>query len=244
MDYKELFALLEGAYKAHGLLSFLSVLISILCFVFIYELIKAVISTGKLPAIFNRKHKRPLGSHAVFERLNSIIDYQIGNLKINCPLRNKVFKRILIVRFEIMRDLLKEEAARDFDEITQEQLGIIWKTFLARLENEWCEKTKLIGIPSVVVSKFYELRENIARAVDEITNNLCVRSGDTEETVSFIFDIIVSLETSSLFTAGAAINSLNGELSNVEFEGAKCMKCNDGKCIFKAEDDHEKENHS
>jgi hypothetical protein len=67
-----------------------------------------------------------------------------------------------------------------------------------------------------------------------------MRSGDVEETVSFIFDIIVSLETSSLFTAGAAINSLDGALSNIEFKGTKCMQCNNGKCILKADKNEKK----
>jgi len=118
--------------------------------------------------------------------------------------------------------------------MTQEQLCIVWKTFMARLESEWCEKVLAIGLPQIIITRFYELRENINKAIDEIINNLCMRSGDVEETVSFIFDIIISLETSSLFTAGAAINSLNGALSTIEFEGMKCMKCNNGKCILKA----------
>jgi hypothetical protein len=232
MDYKELFSLLGEIYKTGGIFSLLSVMIFIIALVIIYESIKTFILSGKFPSF--KKKKYNLGNHVIFERLSSIIDYQIGNLKINCPLRDKVFKRILVLRFEIMKELFEEEAKKNCNNISQEQLCVIWKTFLAKLESEWCEKIKAIGTPPIVIIKFYELRESITKAIDELTNNLCVRSGDTEETVSFIFDIIVSLETSSLFTAGAAINSLNGELSNIEFEGIKCMKCNGGKCKFKS----------
>jgi len=230
MDYKGFFALLQEVYKTGGIFSLIAMAIMFIVLVIFYEFVKTIIAKGNFPTF---KKKIQLKDHVVFEKLDSIINYQIGNLKIACPLRNKIFKRILTLRFEVMKGLFEKETKRDLD-ITQEQLCIVWKTFMARLESEWCEKVLAIGLPQIIITRFYELRENINKAIDEIINNLCMRSGDVEETVSFIFDIIISLETSSLFTAGAAINSLNGALSTIEFEGMKCMKCNNGKCILKA----------
>jgi hypothetical protein len=38
------------------------------------------------------------------------------------------------------------------------------------------------------------------------------------------------METTCIFTAGEALNALNGEISAVEFEGEKCHKCTNKKC--------------
>lgn len=226
------FVFFSEVYKNGGILSLISVGIFILALLTMYEIMKTAIVKWKFPS-FKKKKSQPLVKHHIFNKLDSIIEYQIDNIRIDCPLRNKIFKKILIIRFELMKKLFMDEATRDFN-ITQDELTNIWKTFFAKLECQWYDKVDEIGLPYVIIKKFSELRSNIDVAIYEILNNLCMRPGDVEETVSFIFDVLSSIEISSLFTAGEAINSLNGELSGVEFEGVKCMHCHNNTCVMKA----------
>ena len=95
-------------------------------------------------------------------------------------------------------------------------------------------ETKNIGIPESAILKFHEFHQNIQDVINDLVGNLCVRGGVSNiETISLIFEIIGCMEVSALFSAGDALNNINGEITNIQFEGVKCLKCDRPKCPSK-----------
>ncbi len=228
---EELFKIVGQIYKDHGVISVIVFTSVILMMFIIYEVIKMTalkILDGKIPFMMDKKIN--LENHTVFAKLDSIINYQIQNIIIPCPLRMKMFKILLTLRMQCIKEELTEQSKKSWD-ISREDLRIIWKSFFAKIDFKWNEKAKTSGIPEVVVTKFMEFHKDVYKVLTDLVENLCVRSGTSlTESVSIIFEVIGSLEISSLFTASDALNYLNGEINNINFQGTNCDNCNILKC--------------
>jgi hypothetical protein len=219
--------LVSRVYQDHGLITALSAIAAILIMLTAYEILKILflkyidnfIPFGK------KKKKIKLEQSSAFKRLDSIIDHQIPNMPMPCPLRKLIFSKILITRSLKLKQLLLDETKRSW-EISREDVRIIWDAFFAKLSYEWSIEARSKNVPDVAISKFVDFHKDNEKVMRDLVENLCIRSsGSIVESVSLIFEVIGCMEVSALFSAGDALNNLNGQISSLEFEGVSCLKC-------------------
>lgn len=214
-------------YNSLGLTMILLLFILGGVFILLYKMIEVFIikfAEGRFNFSF-KKGKTNLSNHIALDKLDSIINYQIDSIHIPCSVRSKIFKRILTLRFETIKELLVEMSKKDWD-MGRDSLKIVWDNFFANLETTWDRKADQANVPKIIISKFYTLRKETSKVLRDVVSNNCLRSGrDIQESVSIIFDTIVTIESSSLFTIADTLNTLNGEISNITFEGQNCEKC-------------------
>ena len=219
--------ILYELYQAFGPTTIIVIIliagILILCYKML-EVFGTKFMESRLKGSFGRK-KVDLTNHIALNKLDSIINYQVNSIHIECPLRSKIFKTIMQLRFKIIKDLMTDMSKKDWD-ISREVLSVIWDNFFANLETTWDREVDRLGVPKIVLTRFYDTRSDISKSLRDLTRNFCQRDDpDIKESVSIIFDIIVSIETSSLYIITSVLHSLNGELSNARFEGAECQSC-------------------
>lgn len=235
-------SLVLGIYREYGLASLLIVAFLVIIIILFYVLMRGLITKiteGKIKisdvfSFFGIKHKVniDLEKHSIFAKLDTMITYQIPNIYIECPLRNKIFKRILHIRTTTLKKLIEAESKKDW-EISLDEIKIIWSAFFSRFDFEWVNEAKTAGLPPVVIGKFIEHNAPIKNVLVNLIENLATVGRiyqNNKERIATIFEVIGSMETTSIFTAGEALNALNGEVSEAEFDGEKCHKCSAKKC--------------
>lgn len=227
LNFNGILELLSLIYKTDGLYPFLFVVLLMIIAIVIYKYSELIINKFLLK---KKSVKINLKEHIIFSKIESLINHVIKSMHINCPLRNKVFKKILIIRFQIMLKLLKEQSEIPND-VESDVLKLSWETFFAKLENEWYDEVIRIGVPKIVITKYYEFRKGFTAILSDTVGTLCYKE-NTLEAMSFIFDIINGMEVASLPITYKTVDDLNGELSSIEFEGTKCCQC-DVQCKYK-----------
>jgi hypothetical protein len=224
---RTVYDIIAELYNSLGLTTFIIIVFIIGLLILLYKMaeifvIKFAESRFKVSL---KKNRSNLSKHIALDKLDSVINYQIDSIHMPCPLRSRIFKRILIMRFETIKELLEAMTTKDWD-ITRDALKIVWEDFFANVETTWDRKVDQARIPKVVISRFYEMRSPTNKVLRELTANMCLRSNrDIKESISIIFDTIVTIETSSLYTIADTLGSLNGEISNTTFEGVSCQNC-------------------
>jgi len=219
-----------GPVKTFGIATMLILLFAL------YEVGKLTTSKllkGKL-RFFKAKPQIILTSHSVFTKLDSMIQHQIPSLYLNCPLRARIFKKMLTVRTSVLKDGLMDMAKKEW-KVPVDDIKIAWDAFFAKIDYDWTVAARNAGIPLVAVQRFKAFKENVNKVVIDLVTNLCLVGSIYEtqqERIAVIFEVLGSMEVSSLFSAGKALDSLNGEISNLTFDGVKCLGCNTN-CQYK-----------
>jgi len=240
VEPRDLESIIVQVYQQHGIFAFLGFLAILLLLFAAYEIVKAIGSRiiEKGFKWWKSGEKIDLQKHSVFQKLDSMINHQIPNVHIECPLRDKIFKKILIIKIKNLKKNMEEMAKREW-KVSNEDMRVAWDSFFARVEYEWTNEAKAATIPNIAIQKFLSNQESVSKVITDLITNLCVSGRlyeNNEEKISTIFEVLGSMEISSIFSAGESLNSLNGEISTLTFEGEKCHNCQT-KCPIKRQTD-------
>jgi hypothetical protein len=139
-------SLVLAIYREYGLASLIFVVFMAVIIILFYVLMRGLvikITEGKikLSDIFSffkaNKHLNiELEKHSIFSKLDTMLNYQIPNIYIECPLRSKVFKKLLAIRLSVLKKLIDLESKKDW-EISLDEIKIIWTAFFSRFEFDW-----------------------------------------------------------------------------------------------------------
>lgn len=166
--------------------------------------------------------------HELFSHLKLIIDHQIPILEIKCPLRNKIFKRLLEIKFRDMLLCLTEVAKR-FEEDEDIDIKSAFTALFIEHNHRWTETAKLAGLPEAAISKFNNFYNAYSKPLESIVQDLSssqkLLADKRHQKIYIILDIIKSMIIASLLAAEKTLNSLNGEITSVVFEGERCRQC-------------------
>jgi len=216
-------------YQQHGIFAFLGLMVILLTLFAAYEVIKAIGSKiiDKRFKWWKKDEKFDLSAHSVFQKMDSMINHQIPNMQMDCPLRDKIFKKLLTIRAKTLKKNLQEMAKKQWS-VSSEDMRVAWDSFFARVEYEWTNEAKVSGIPIIAIQRFIANNEGVSKVVTDLVSNLCTSGrmyDHNEEKIETIFEVLGSMEVSSIFSATDTLDSLNGEISNLTFEGEQCHHC-------------------
>lgn len=229
---------LIGLYDKIGFGGMLVAFLAIFVCVFLYNVLKKL-GDMLLDKVFSRKKKRKieLEDHDIFNRLNLSLEHKIPKIKIRCPLRKRVFKKVLITQHETLKRSLKKISSQEIKKMSNEQHRKFWENLLdtnASVFEEWCEKD---GIPEIAFRKFQDFNafneELMRKTMYQICDAEMIYDSSLEKACA-IMDFMSAVMDISLLSAEKTIDSLNGELSTESFEGISCTCCTDGCEVMKA----------
>lgn len=232
----EAFKFIKDVYEQSGLLGVLSVAL-------LGTVITVILLVGKdfFKGLFKKiknyfmgsSADRKLKDHDLFKYLDVIINHQIHILDIKCPLRNKIFKKILEVKLINLKDTMGELA--DYIEGGKdEELKSMFVTAFIQHNHSWIKLCKEQNIPEPAILKFNDFYSSYSKPLETIIQDLTssdIMVKDGAANTHIIFNIVKSMVVASILAAEKTLNYLNGELTNVEYNGQRCQKC-PGECKF------------
>jgi len=217
-------------YEKAGLFGTVVLLLAGGAFFAFPEMVKRVPRTNWL---FGRKVD-PIKCGA-FIRLKTLVDCGVPSMRIECPLRKKVFSHILAVQITILREAMLEMAKDktlmasprpDFKNVMEYKFSKAFSAVRDKFEED--------GVPRVAYAKFdmvFKPYEELAmRYISQVCESERVFDCNQERMV-VVADFMSTLLVLSLTTVEGVISTLNGEMSRVEFRKYKCEQCSD-KCPF------------
>jgi hypothetical protein len=224
--------LLHTIYVGSGMAGLAAFGILLLVFITIYETTRALItrffSSSRHIGMFKKVNRRDLKNHAIFNRYAALIKYRVPQLHIKCPLRKRIFIKLLEIRLEAARDMIRIFVEHDLPKCSEAGLKDMLSTMMMASSVEWQTRAISAGIPMIAIDCFRDRNAVYADLVDKTVMDICgliTAYADINDKVDTILDIIGSMENSCLVAMEQTLDALNGELSKATFEGIKCMKC-------------------
>ena len=158
-------------------------------------------------------------------RIEGMLKYSVPKMRIHCPLRKAIFIKLLQTKFRTTLDAMKEVASKEVDKMSSDEFStyIIVKTeeTLAKFEKEVLEA----GVPQVALDKFHECNsgnENIVKNVMQTINQSKNIFQSNKEKTLVLFSIVEVVAQTAMVAAEETIDTLNGQLTNINFNGTQC----------------------
>lgn len=227
----EILEFLKIIWNTGGIVGVLSITLLLMMLMIVSYLTKDYLDTisEKVKKYFNKTKQKDLEKHDLFSYLNVIISHQIHILDIKCPLRNKVFKKLLEIKLSNLRDSLLDLIKNIKENNEDVELKSLFDTIFIQHNHNWVKIAKQNNLPDIAITKFQDFYTNYSKPLETIIQDLTssdnILVDDKNQMLNIIFEVIKAMVLSSLLAAEKTLNTLNGELSSVVFEGEKCRHC-------------------
>ena len=235
--------LLKKIYEGSGLTGILLTLVVVATVFGVIRIIEHVVVNYfknkkiEIPFFGSKKSRHTsLKKHPAFQQYDRLINFRAMNLQINCPLRKKIFTKLLVIKMTATKSALEELVNMKEDELITLNLRELvnaaqWKAAFAFETN-----AKQAGLPDVAISRFKEKYDPYFEMINNtiLDTASAVIYGDNLERLTVCIELCASLESAAVIAVEQAIDSLNGELSKVTFEGTSCLHCNPCKAHLNA----------
>jgi hypothetical protein len=215
--------------------TFMMALLSLLLFHVGLLLVAYRFNLSSWPAVLQiffmkKSRNRRLSDSTFFQSMTFLKTGVIPRLNLTCLLRNKIFTRLLYIKVDAMESAIKnfiskEDSWKDFE---LEDLALVLKSVLAEMDITWQRECRERGIPGVAIDLFKKYDNNKMDILDEVLLSASLSkytSHTNHERVLLFLDGLSTRKIKSFDSLDGVINELNGHLSRVEFEGAKCTHC-------------------
>jgi len=223
---KDIFEIAVEAYKQFGLSGVFSAVLLMLILLLIYEVGRHFLT--RLIDRFIPLHRKfnPLKS-SFYDKMDILIYYKTPRMNIECPLREKIFKKILKICFSCWKTRAQNKLL-ELDSLNPEEYLNFWRNFVYKTTDTWEAEAKQAGIPEIALIKFRVLHKRTLELMMSSIEQVClshnVYDTNSEKTI-VILDFIAILLDMALIDAESTADQINGELSQLEFEGVKCTNC-------------------
>ena len=239
-------------YEQYGFKGLMSVIVAIFAFnIVIFYSKKAILMFSKRfreRALRRLKSKfeinrNKLNNHLLFDKFEYLIHVRIPKMKINCPLRKKIFTEMLIFKMQAFdnhfKNLISDPDLLKYDnqKLCQEVI-----TAIGESELEWQRKSMENKIPEVVIHKLYEEITQIKEFSEKYVRNICYYktcNSSNLEKMDIIMNHLWNMEEYIIGELEKVLDELNGTISNIKTDKFKCQKCEPCKAFVQS---HETKN--
>ena len=178
--------------------------------------------------LIERKKKRNpkeifLGDHILFETIEELINNEIPYMQFGTPGRTEVFKALLCEQLETFRNNLKTfiEENLEFESSAEyrKKLKQTIYDIVEDCEHEWQARQ----IPQIIIDKYnHFFRDRIDLLLSDITTSSLRYAGRPEKALeAFLNEVRVIFKLHLQTDASHALNSLDGELDGLTYNGKK-----------------------
>ena len=229
------------SYQNFGIQGILISFVAIFIFGILYEMAKQLgRKFGKEKLFLNRIifNQDDLKKHILFDKCDYLIKFRIPQMKIACPLRKKLFTRLLILKIESYKKNINELIENpNLATFTPQKLFQEVTEMFGKINLEWQNKAMDYGIPAIVLEKLQDEIVQIKQFVSRYTESICFSSTAEEsniQKVATIMDFIWTIEEYIISELEKVLNDLNGTISNIRTAEFKCHNCKICKALHKS----------
>ena len=202
------------------------------CLVLYFGYRYGMIRLNRLTGGYKELKGPSLTSHPLFSDMKFMINNTIPNIKIQCPLRNEIFKDFLKIKFNVF---FKKFVAQASEVESNPKMGVVRlrSVFMDGLSDaitEYESKARAAGIPGIVIEKFNKWHSQHVlmthMTIDKVFGSKFIST--TREQVAVVFGVYRTVFALTIIDAETTLNSLNGELDKVAYKDKRCVgQCHD-----------------
>ena len=174
------------------------------------------------------RYIKELKAHTIFDKYRCLLE-RLPNAKIRCPLRKRLFQKLLTIRVNTHKELLEEYIeTNNLDELDHDAFKISINMLLSKSHNKLVERYREAEIPLIVLDRFEDRIHDIKSFAEDMIYGICDSTRffeSNDERLSNILEILSTLEYNGIIIFEKTLDHLNGELSGLTFEGIKCNHC-------------------
>ncbi len=195
-----------------------------------------------LDRILGRKKVLPK-DHTIFRKYDNLKKSLQTLESIKCPLRRKIFIRMLEVRVNTHHEQLVALVTRtDLVGMDHDAFKVAIAGYLADNHVALKREMELAKMPDVILERFNERTADMKVFCHKLVMDVCdsVRLYDNnQDKLNSILEILSALESCIILQIEKVVDTMNGEISALTFEGARCQKgegCQNVKCEYQGMD--------
>jgi hypothetical protein len=200
--------------------------------------------TDNWPSFFRRLvmvskgTKRELSNSTFFQSMLFLKVGVIPRMNIKCKLRKKIFSRLLYIKLDILESTVKDFISKQdsWKDMEVDDLEIVLKSVLAEADVKYQKECLDRGIPEIALDLFKKYNLEKLDILDEVLISAALSKytcSTNQERVLLFLDSLSVRENKAFTAMEKVLDTLNGVLSKVVFEGECCTQC-DPNCPFKA----------
>lgn len=168
---------------------------------------------------------KDLKTHPIFSHINNNVYVTIPNLAISCPGREHMFKDLLTLSLlsykQRFKDLLN---ADNLLEMSTDELLTSVSNAVGYAIKDYEDQARQRNIPEIVVRRIAYLNRFDIKRIHMISENLC-KSQIFDTNYEKLYAIMTNIDAIlviGLVETSNYLNSLNGELDGLVYNGIKC----------------------
>jgi hypothetical protein len=178
--------------------------------------------------------------HRVFKSIELMIEARIPAMRIFCPLRKKIFAKLLRILLLNLKASLEKIAKEDVNRMTNEEFRNYWENVLIKIFASAEIEMKEGGLPMLAIRKFREqnavVEDILMRHMFMTCSSETIYDNNMEKSSVILTGVELAIEA-IMQAVERAIDTINGELSSVTFEGMSCQECREG-CPLRSKKSH------
>lgn len=217
-------------YKELGFLGVVSMIFIIVAAFLIYDLGKKLNEKIALIPFLNRKKIR-IKNSTVFERLNFFQKFRVNKIRVDCPLRKKIFSDIVLDRIDKLRSKLLEVSNMQeskINEMNNDEMYNFWENLLYSASSESNAVLLFNGVPSIAIKKYdsFDFTENdiLKKFFERVIYCDSVYDNNVEKFIAIMDFLGITIDI-LLMNIEKSIHQINGDLNNVEYRNYSCKNC-------------------
>lgn len=184
--------------------------------------------SSECKSLFGRWFKRDMNS-VVYEpkailmsKLRYYLDFKIESLEMVEYGRTKIFRDLLRFKFESYEKIIvKIEEIENFDDLGRRELYNEIISTMAEITDEFEQKAKSEGIPSIVIHKYKSWRKSTLdytlKNAEFITMSPIYKTN--KDIMNAVYLLNIALLELTIAEAEKGLSELNGELTGLEYKG-------------------------
>lgn len=164
----------------------------------------------------------------LFLKLNYLLNVRIQSINCSCELRKYMFKKIFSLKIKMFLDALSKFMLQEHVDDDKYSYKVKLCTLLRKSHNEWRQACLQQGMPVFIMNQVEEEispnRQMFYTNLNTIFSNGYLYSNNEQRFVA-VLDMFISLQETILNTCQEVLDTFNGQVKGLQFNGVKCNQC-------------------
>lgn len=173
--------------------------------------------------------KRHLLGHQLFCKLRYYADSRFLNLKCQCVLRKRLFGDLMAIRLKVECKMLEDFIIHCNFHVMPAEFQSAVEGRISDFFRDWEREAADAGIPPVVLGRFIAaitpMRQSLMSYVGKSFVSDYITGDSNYAQMNRLLDVISGLEELIIVQLESTLDSMNGEISGLDYKGIVCTHC-------------------
>ncbi|MBO4620172.1 MAG: hypothetical protein J5654_08685 [Victivallales bacterium] len=173
--------------------------------------------------------KGHLLGHQLFFKLRHYTESRLVNLNCQCVLRKRLFGDLMTIRLNVEYKMLQEFIKRSNFHVMPAEFQATVEAEITAFFHDWEREAAEAGIPGVVLERFVAaitpMRQSLLSYVGKSFVSDYITGDSNYAQMNRLLDVISGLEELIIVQLESTLDSMNGEISGLDYKGIICTHC-------------------